>query len=191
MGAHARARAFARPCATDCVCVRVRLHVFVRARLLGCVGVRLCVHARGSVCAFCVRSCLCVCAFEGVQRRTHASFKRSSRGSHKLTGSTLGYSGGTPRKRLRACVAVHLLGCIPRAVHGTARELLANWLHSRGTRRVLTPAFCRAVHRCACVCAVTPAPTLTPARSPTLAPTTAVPAVAPSGMSFLEYPRAP
>jgi hypothetical protein len=49
--------------------------------------------------------------------------------------------------------------------HGTARELSANWLH-------------RYVG-------------LTPARSPTLAPTTVVPAVAPSGMRFLEYPRVP
>jgi hypothetical protein len=58
--------------------------------------------------------------------------------------------------------------------------------------------FCHAVHLCACVCAgtptpapMTPSPTLTPARSPTLAPTTVVPAVAPSGMSFFEYPRVP
>ncbi len=32
---------------------------------------------------------------------------------------------------------------------------------------------------------------LTPARLPTPAPTTVVPAVAPSGMSFYEYPRVP
>ncbi len=89
-----------------------------------------------------------------------------------------------------ACVRVTL--CIfwgrmahHNGAHNTARELSANWLHRRGTRRVLTPVFCHAVHRCACVSAgtPTPAPTLTPARSPTLAPTTVAPAVAPSGMS--------
>jgi hypothetical protein len=42
--------------------------------------------------------------------RTHASVQRSSRGSHTLTGCTLGYVGGTPRKCVRACDAVHLLG---------------------------------------------------------------------------------
>ncbi len=38
-------------------------------------------------------------------------------------GCALGYLGGFPIKRLRACVAVHLLGCVPHttggARHGT------------------------------------------------------------------------
>jgi hypothetical protein len=100
------------------------------------------------------------------------------------SGVRRGYS-----QKVRTCVC----GCasfggvwhITTGMHGTARELSAHWLHRRGTRRVLTSACCRAVHRCACVCAVTPT------RSPTPAPTTGVPAVAPSGMSFLEYPRVP
>ncbi len=63
-----------------------------------------------------------------------------------LAGSwgTLGYSGGTPRMCVRACVAVPLLG---RMTHhdGDARHckasLSANWLNRRGTRRVLTSAY--------------------------------------------------
>jgi hypothetical protein len=121
-------------------------------------------------------------------------------------GCTREYLGGTPRKCVRASNPVPLSGWYGTSQEGRTThcngEFPANWLHRRGTRRVLTPAFCRAVHRCACVRAVpptpsppptppTPAPTLTPARSPTLAPTTVAPAVAPSGMSFLQYPRVP
>jgi hypothetical protein len=149
-----------------CVSVCVRLHVCMHARgsvrvLRACVCVWLeCVCISG-----CARCCatqggssdaqLVLAGYEGYSegtrgvldgysRRTHALVKRSSRGSHRLTGCTLGYSGGTPRMCVRACDAVPLLG---RMAHhdGDARHckasLSAHWLNRRGSRRVLTSAY--------------------------------------------------
>ena len=113
------------------VCVRLRVRECLDAWASACVRMRAGLHARPAcVCVRleCVRirGCARGCATQGYSRgysgwhgrdtkgfsegyssRMHASFKRSSRGSHKLMGCTLGYLGGTPRNCVRACVAVH------------------------------------------------------------------------------------
>ncbi len=132
--------------------------VVVVARAL-CVRARLCVGG-SSACAFAgvrvavlLRGALGMLSWymwdtkgtrgglEGYSEGTHASVERSSTtssGSHRLMGCTLGYLGGTPRKCVRACVAVPLLGSMAHhdrdALLCTARELSANWLHRRGPR---------------------------------------------------------
>jgi hypothetical protein len=183
LGTHECVRAHSRPCGLARVCVCV----FVCVRLRGCARAHLrarpaCV--RVYVCGLAL--CVCVCTFACVRAAGISTVlggyswgtRWRTRAHGVYSGVRTGYS-----QKVRTCV----FGCasfggvwhITTGAHGTARELSANWLHRRGTRRVLTSAFCRAVHRCACVSAGTPTPT------------TVVPAVAPSGMSFFEYPRVP
>ena len=128
-------------------CLSPRWHerVCVRRRVRPCVFACVCVGSAWACARVCVHVCLCVSrdgvfAFAGVRvfvllggalgdvkgysGRTHASVKRSSRGSHRLMGCTVGYLGGTPRKCVRAGVAVHRLGCITHD-NGDARHCTA------------------------------------------------------------------
>ena len=120
-----------------CVCVRLCAHARVCARVLrACVcvcglsacafaGVRVAVLLRGALGMI----SLCWRDIKGTRRVLEGprgvleGTPGHSRGTHRLMGCTLGYLGGFPIKRLRACVAVHLLGCIPHtrggARHGT------------------------------------------------------------------------
>jgi hypothetical protein len=201
-----------RPCAFACVCVRV----CATACVCACARVCLRLRARVFVCAACAFAGVHVAvllrgalrmhswylrdtkgtrrvlrALEGYSEGTHASVERSSTtswGSLRLMGCTLGYLWGNPRKCVRACVAVPLLGSMTRhdgdallctAKHRSRRTGSTGGVLDEYSRRPM----CRAIHRCACVCAGTPAPTLTP--------TSVVPAVAPSGACFLEHRRAP
>jgi hypothetical protein len=141
---------FARPCATDCECVRLCLHVCVRARV--CVarlrGASAWMRVRPGMCArpacvlvyVCGFACVRIrvrtrgCAAEacttqgyswdaplvlaGYQRYSDGALdgalKIQSRGTQGvlmlMIGCTLGCVGGTPRKCVRACDTVHLLG---------------------------------------------------------------------------------
>ncbi len=96
-------------CASVCACIRARVCVRKVCGLSVCAfqGVRVAVLLRGvlGMLSWCLRDMKgtrrVLRAREGYSEGTHASVERSSTtssGSHKLTGCTLGYLGGTPRK---------------------------------------------------------------------------------------------
>jgi hypothetical protein len=141
------ARGSVRPsvCACARVCARVlRARLFVCAAWSVCAfaGVRVAVLLRGALRmhSWYLRDTRRVLGgpsralegysrvLEAYSRRTHACVERSSSGSHRLMGCTLGYLGGTPRMCVRACDAVHLLGCMTHhkrgraTLHGSSRR---------------------------------------------------------------------
>jgi hypothetical protein len=161
LGMHEGACAPARPWAFACVCIYessfVCVCVCMRAGL--CVGLRACVLTSSAlcVCAFaCVRAavhCYAGVHFSGVLSGCSAGtcgtstestrrvlegiigvLKIQSRGTQgvlMLMGCTLGYLGGTPRKCVRACDAVHLLGLCGTSQRGRTTLHGSSWRTDR------------------------------------------------------------